>query len=264
MLFLGGMALFAAVPLIQVVINSFRTDGDSKTRPIGLPKEWVFNNYVETWQIGDYGPAFINSLIICFFVIIIVLLLVGLGAYALAKLPFKGRGFFIAYFFVAMSLPSFLYIIPDYYMMNSLGLINSRAGLIMIYVATETPFNMLLLRTFLLGIPRELEEAAKIDGCDELETFFRITLPIAKTIFMTVAMLVFVDVWNEFLWANTFLYKDALKTVAVRYVRFTGAYSSNMARIYTASVITMAPVIIMYLVFNRRFIEGLTSGSIKG
>ena len=133
-----------------------------------------------------------------------------------------------------------------------------------VYTAMQIPFNMLLLKTFLMGIPRELEEAAKIDGCSELDSFLKITIPIAKPIFLTVALLVFVNVWNEYLWSNTFVSDDALKTVATRFVRFTGQYGSNMARIYTASVITMEPIVILYLLFSRKFIEGMTSGSVKG
>lgn len=137
-------------------------------------------------------------------------------------------------------------------------------GLILVYIAMQIPFNMLLLRTFLSGIPREVEEAAKIDGCNEINAFFRITLPIAKSIFLTIAILVFVNVWNEFLWANTFLTTDLLKPLATRYVKFVGEFTSNMARIYTASAITITPIIAIYLLFSRRFIEGMTSGSVKG
>ena len=186
------------------------------------------------------------------------------GAYATSKLQFKLRGFFVAYFFVANSLPGFLYIVPDYFMMNKIGLLDTRWSLMIVYIAINIPFNMLLLRTFLSGIPRELEEAAKIDGCNELNSFLKITLPIAKPMFLTIAILVFVNVWNEYLWSNTFITSDALKLVATRFVKFTGQYGSNMARIYTASVITVAPVIILYLFFSRKFIEGMTSGSVKG
>lgn len=264
MIFLVLMVLFAAVPLLQVLLNSFKTDKECKTSPLGLPKEWVFNNFGETWQIGGYATAYFNSLLTAFVVIAVVLVVVGLGAYALTKLQFKLRGFFTAYFFVAISLPSFLYIVPDYFVMNKLGLVDTRWSLMIVYTAIQIPFNMLLLRTFLAGIPRELEEAAKIDGCSELNSLLRITLPIAKPMFLTVAILVFVNVWNEFLWSNTFITKDELKLVATRYVRFTGEYGMNMARIYTASVITIAPVIVLYLFFSRRFIEGMTSGSVKG
>lgn len=264
MLFLVLMLLFAAVPLLQVLLNSFRSDREVKSMPIGLPKRWVFNNWPETWRIGGYAQAYFNSLLTAAVVIIVVLTLVGFGAYALSKLEFKGRGFFMGYFFVAISLPTFLYIVPDYFVMNKLGLVNTRWSLMIIYSATQLPFNMLLLRTFLAGIPRELEEAAKIDGCDELQSFLRITLPIAKPMFLTIGILVFVHVWNEFLWANTFITTEALKPVATKYVVFTGQYGSNMARIYTASAITIAPVIVLYLLFSRRFIEGMTSGSVKG
>lgn len=263
-IFLILMALFAVIPLLQVLLNSFRTDSQVKSMPIGLPEQIMFDNYADTWKIGEYGIAYINTALIAFFVIIIVLTIVGLGAYALSKLEFKLRGFMTAYFFVAISLPSFLYIVPDYSILNKIGLINTRTGLAIIYIAMQIPFNMLLLKTFLIGIPRELEEAAKIDGCNELNSFLRITVPIAKPMFLTIALLVFVNVWNEYLWSNTFISSDALKTVATRYVRFTGQYGSNMARIYTASVVSIAPVIILYLLFSRKFIEGMTSGSVKG
>ena len=262
--FLFGMLLFALVPLLQVFINSFRSDREVKTMPLGLPKQWVFNNYPETWQIGGYGQAYINSLLIAAVVIVVVLAVAGLGAYSISKLEYKGRGFFNAYFFVAISLPGFLYIVPDYFIFNKLHLIDTRVGLMLVYIAMQIPFNMLLLKTFLAGIPRELEEAAKIDGCNELDSFMKITLPIAKPMFLTVAILVFVNVWNEYLWSNTFVTTEIIKLVATRFVKFTGEYGSDMAKIYTASVITIAPVIILYLLFSRKFIEGMTSGSVKG
>ena len=262
--FLFGMLLFALVPLLQVFINSFRSDREVKTMPLGLPKQWVFNNYPETWQIGGYGQAYINSLLIAAVVIVVVLAVAGLGAYSISKLEYKGRGFFNAYFFVAISLPGFLYIVPDYFIFNKLHLIDTRVGLMLVYIAMQIPLNMLLLKTFLAGIPRELEEAAKIDGCNELDSFMKITLPIAKPMFLTVAILVFVNVWNEYLWSNTFVTTEIIKPVATRFVKFTGEYGSDMAKIYTASVITIAPVIILYLLFSRKFIEGMTSGSVKG
>lgn len=263
-IFLVGMLLFALIPLIQVFLNSFRSDREVKSMPLGLPVKWIFNNYPETWKIGGYGQAYINSILIAAVVIGVVLTVAGLGAYSISKLEYRGRGFFNAYFFVAISLPGFLYIVPDYFIFNRLHLIDSRLGLILVYTAMQIPFNMLLLKTFLSGIPRELEEAAKIDGCNELDSFLRVTVPIAKPMFLTVAILVFVNVWNEYLWSNTFITTEILKPVSTRFVKFTGEYGSDMAKIYTASVITVTPVITLYLLFSRKFIEGMTSGSVKG
>lgn len=262
--FLIIMLIFSLAPLLQVFLNSFRSDREVKVMPLGLPDKWIFNNFSETWQLGGYGQAYLNSFLIAGVVIVVVLAVAGLGAYSISKLEYKGRNFFNAYFFVAISLPGFLYIVPDYFMLNKLGLIDSRLSLMLVYIAAQIPFNMLLLKTFLAGIPRELEEAAKIDGCNELNSFLKITLPIAKPMFLTVAILIFVNVWNEYLWSNTFITTEAIKPVATRFVKFTGEYGSNMARIYTASVITIAPVIILYLLFSRKFIDGMTSGSVKG
>ena len=169
--FLVLMALFAAVPLLQVLLNSFRTDREVKTMPLGLPKEWIFNNYPETWEIGGYATAYFNSLLTAFVVIAVVLVVVGLGAYAICKLEFRLRGFFTAYFFVAISLPGFLYIVPDYFLMNKIGLVDTRSSVMIVYTAMQIPFNMLLLRTFLTGIPRELEEAGKIDAVMSCRAF---------------------------------------------------------------------------------------------
>lgn len=262
--FLIFMALFALVPLLQVFMNSLRLDRQVKTMPIGLPEQIFWGNYADTWKIGEYGTAYLNTVFVAAVVIVAVLTIVGLGAYALSKLEFKLKGFMTAYFFVAISFPSFLYIVPDYSILKTLGLIDTRVSLMIVYTAMQIPFNMLLLKTFLQGIPRELEEAAKIDGCSELDSFLKITVPIAKPMLLTIALLVFVNVWNEYLWANTFIISDPLKTVATRFVRFTGQHASNMARIYTASVISIAPVVVLYLLFSRKFIEGMTSGSVKG
>lgn len=262
--FLFGMLLFALAPLIQVLFNSFRSDREVKSMPLGLPERWISSNYPQTFRIGGYGQAYFNSVLIAAVVIGAVLAAAGLGAYAISKLDFRGRGIFHAYFFVAISLPGFLYIVPDYFVFNRLGLVDSRLGLMLLYTAMQLPFNILLLQTFLAGIPRELEEAAKIDGCTELDSFLKITLPIAKPMFLTVAILSFVNVWNEYLWSNTFITTEALKPVATRFVKFTGQYGSDMAKIYTASVITVVPVVLLYLLCSRRFIEGMTSGSVKG
>ena len=258
------LAVFELFPLLLVISNAFRTDSEVKQMPIGLPNLTYYQNFVDTWTIGEYGRAYINTFFIAAVVIVLILVIDGLAAYALAKLNLKLKNVINGYFFVAMSLPGFLYIIPVYSAMRKMGLVDTYWGIIIVYTAGQIPFNLILLRTFLTGIPRELEEAAKIDGCTELQSFIQITVPIAKSIFMTIAILVFSHVWNEYLWANTFLPTDELKTVATRYVRFTGQYTSNMARIYTASVIAIVPICVLYLAFSRKFIEGLTSGSVKG
>jgi raffinose/stachyose/melibiose transport system permease protein len=261
---LWGLLFFETFPLVQLVLNSFRSNNEIQTFPIGFPDKFVFVNYPETWVRGGYGRAFLNSIITGLGTIFIVLVLIGLAAYGLSKLEFKGKNFFIAYFLMAMSIPTFAYLIPVYFIFDRLKLTNSLLGIILLYAGRNIPFNLLLLRTFLLGIPRELEEAAKVEGCTELAAFLRITMPIAKSIFLTITLLIFLNTWNEFLFANTFLISNETRTVATRFIRFTSEFSTDFSKIFTAGVITITPIIVLYLCMQKEFIEGLTSGGVKG
>ncbi len=263
-IFLITVLLLQALPLTQLFLNSVRTDNEIKTYPIGFPTVPQFNNFVETWITGSYGRAFLNSAFIGFVDIVIVLTLASLAAYALTKMKFRGNGFVTGYFTLALAIPGFLYIVPLFFMLSNLNLTNSHGGIIIVYAAMELPFNLLLIRSFLLGIPTEIEEAAKVDGCNEFSAFARIIVPLAKPIFMTCALLVFLRTWNEYLWANTLLQEDTLRTVATRFVVFTSEWSSDFSRIFAAGVISITPIIVLYLCLQSYFVSGLTSGSVKG
>jgi raffinose/stachyose/melibiose transport system permease protein len=263
-LFLALVAAFQLFPLIVLFINTLRTDAEIKKMPVGFPAAPSLANYPVTWEKGSYATAFRNSFFIGLCVIVIVLVLAGLGAYGLARLRMPGKSFLIGYFMLGMSFPSFMFIVPLYYNFSKMGLINSHLSLIIIYSASYLSFAILLIRTFLVGIPRELEEAGKMDGCGEFGVFAHITLPLAAPIMTTAALIAFVWSWNEFLWANTFMTTDTFRTVATRFYKFTSEYSRDLAKIYTAGMITLGPIIVLYLLLQKSFIEGLTQGAIKG
>ncbi len=251
-------------PLIIMGVNSFRSNEDIMSDPIGLPTSFSFVNYIETWVKGDYAIAFRNSLFIGVVTVLAVLIIAGLSGYALSRIAMPFKTFFIGYFTVAMSFPAFLYIVPRYFGFSQLGLVNNHLGLILIYIAIYAPFSILLIRTFLVDVPVELEEAAKVDGCSDLGTLFYIVIPLAKPILLTIVLIVFTWTWNEFMWSNTFIVSEGLRTVSTRFYKFTGKYSSDLAKIYTSGVITVGPIIAAYLCLQKSFIEGLTAGSVKG
>lgn len=261
LIILGGLQIF---PLVTLFLNTFRTDSQIKAMPIGLPTTLNFKNYMETWIRGGYTTAFRNSLLVGAVTIVIVLIACGLAGYSIVKMNLPWKNFFTGYFMLVMSLPSFLYIIPDYFLFHQMKLVNNLTGIIILYAAGAIPFNLLLIRTFLIGIPKELEEASRVDGCNELRVFLSITVPLAKPILTTVALLVFVSTWNEFLFANTFLTNDNIRTVATRFVKFTGEWTRDMAKIFTAGAITLLPIIVLYLFLQQTFIEGMTKGGLKG
>lgn len=259
-----AVAVIQIFPLTTMFMNSFRTDAAIKRSPLGLPNLFNLKNYFETWVKGGYTSAYVNSIIIGVAVIFLVLLLCGLASYSLVKLDLPFRNGFSAYFLLVMAIPSFLYIVPVYYMFSKVQLTDNILGLIIIYTANQIPFNLLLIRTFMIGLPPELEESAMVDGCDEMQCFLKITLPLAKPIFSTVALLVFVQCWNEFLWSNTFITSENYKTVATRFVKFVGEHSSDLAKVFTAGCISLIPIVILYLCMQKQFIDGISAGSVKG
>ena len=255
---------FQIFPIILMIMNSFRSDKEIKNNPLAMPSSFMPENFVETWKKGEYGIAFRNSFFIGIVTILLVLLTAGLCGYALSRLKVPFKSFFTGYFTMAMSFPAFLYIVPRYFGFSELGLVNNHTGLIMIYCAIYAPFSVLLIRTFLVEIPKELEEAAKVDGCGELGVLLYIIIPLAKPIIMTVALIIFTWTWNEFMWSNTFVVTESLRTVSTRFYKFTSKYSMDLAKIYTSGVITTGPIIVVYLFLQKSFVEGLTAGSVKG
>lgn len=262
-IFLSAAALAQALPLIIVVINSFRTNGQLKKFPIGLPSVFNLDNFIRAWEIGGYSRAFMNSLVISVSTTLIVLLFSMLAGYFLAKSNIRLKGAFLIYFGVALSLPLFSYLVPLYYAFSYLNLVNTHAGLIMIFTAVNLPFNILLARTYILGIPDELSQAAIIDGCSIFDIIVKIIFPLSRPIVTTITLIVFVTTWNEFTLANTFLQRPELKTAATKYLLFVGERGSDLSLVYTAGIITMLPIIILFIVLQSYFIEGITSGSIK-
>lgn len=258
------VALAQIGPLLVVFMNSLRTDANIKNSPIGFPETFHFYNFVDAWVKGGYGLAYRNGIAIGSLTVLLICLLAGVTAYALVKLDIFNREFYMVYFVVAMSIPAFAYIVPVYYIFSKLHLVNNIFGMVLIYTAILTPFTLLLMRAFFIGIPKELEESSKVDGCSEAQALWHITIPLAKPIFTTVAVYVFVHVWNDFLWSNTFLQEETIRTVSVRFYKFVGRYNSNMALIYTAGLICIAPVCVVYLFLQKNFIEGITQGGLKG
>lgn len=231
---------------------------------IGIPTQLSWSNYVDAWTSGNYARAFLNTVIINCVAIVVVLFADVTAAYGLTKLNIFGKEFFNAYFVMGVSVPSFAIIVPLYFFFDKIGLVNNRIGMIIIYSAIFMPFTLLFMRSFYLGIPRSLEEAALIDGCSEAGALRRVTLPLAMPMVTTAALVVFVNSYNEFLFANVFLQQKDLRTVALSFYSFVGQYSSDLGTVFAAGCITLLPIMILYLFLQRRFIEGFAEGAVKG
>jgi len=251
-------------PIVLLFMNAVKPSAEFSSSPFGLPSKITFENISTAWTVGGYGQAYVNSTIVGVCTILIVCAAGGLCAYALAKMEFRGKGFIMLLLFLIMSVPMGLFLVPLFYAWIKLDLMDTLQGLILIYGAIYLPFNVFLLRTYMLGIPKEISESAKIDGCGELQIFGKIIVPMAKPVFLTVALLTGLWTWNEFFFANAFVHDDDLKTVATKYLVFVGNYNADWSKISAAGVISILPFIVIYFLLQRNFIEGMAEGSIKG
>jgi len=261
---LGLLLVFAAGPLLVLAFNSLKTQAELGSNPLGPPRSFMWENFPKAWDMGNFSMTTRNTGILVVGTVIGVLLLGGMAAYSLAKLDLPGSGPLTLYLLVGTSLPIQLYLVPLYFTWNRLGLVNSLFGLVIIYIATNAPFAVFLLRSYMVQLPRDFEDAARVDGAGEWQVFTRIVVPLSWPGFLTVGLVVALSVWNEFLLATVFLTEQELFTVVTSYNNFAQRFSRDWTMTSAAAVMMILPVIIIFLSLQRRFIEGLTQGGIKG
>ena len=255
---------FTLFPIAMLFMNSLKTSQEVLDNPFSLPKAPQWSNYAQVWTEGGYAKAFLNSTLIMLVVILVVVAACGCCAYATVKLKPRGSRVVSNYFMFTMSVSVTLCLIPLMFIWMRLQLIDTLEGLGLIYIGINIPLIITLMRSYFIGIPDEIIESARMDGCGEWMILAKIIVPISKPIFLTSSLLVGLNTWNEFFYANSFVQTDARRTVATRYLSFVGQYTSDWSKICTAGVITILPMVVLYLIFQRQFIEGMTAGSVKG
>lgn len=257
------LALFAIGPLVAVVFNAFKNNAEIGTNPLAPPQSLSLHNFTEAWTRGDFATTMRNSLIICIGSVLGTCLVAGLAAYALSHLRVPGGGAVVGYLFLGSALPVQLFLVPLFFLWTQLHLVDNLFGLIVIYWATDAPFATLLLRSFLLKIPKDFIEAARLDGATDLQIARRVVLPMAWPGFLTVALIVALWSWNEFFWAITFIHDPKLRPVATSFLAFQDQYSTDWGMTSAAAIFMLGPVVLLFLVLQRRFVSGLTAGGLK-
>ena len=258
------LLVFAVGPLLVLAFNSLKTQAELGRNPLGPPQSFMWENFPKAWDMGNFSMTTRNSGILVVGTVIGVLLLGGMAAYSLAKLDLPGSGLLTLYLLIGTSLPIQLYLVPLYFAWNRLGLVNNLFGLVVIYIATNAPFAIFLLRSYMLQLPRDFEDAARVDGAGEWQVFARIVVPLSWPGFLTVGLVVALSVWNEFLLATVFLTEQDLFTIVTSYNNFAQRFSRDWTMTSAAAVMMILPVIIIFLSLQRRFVEGLTQGGLTG
>jgi raffinose/stachyose/melibiose transport system permease protein len=258
------LALFGGLPLLVLLFNSLKSSLELGQNPLGIPKVFDWANYVDAWQTGNLGQGMLNSFILVIGTVVGVWVCAGAASYALGRLDVPFKRVFSTYFFVVISLPVQLFLVPLFFLWSKLGLIDTLPGLIIIHIALSTPFATLLLRTFLVGVPRELDEAARIDGANEWQVATRVILPLAAPGFLTVGLVAGLGAYNELLFAVTFIQSPSKLPISAAFLQFSQGNTQLYGLVNAAGVIMIIPVLILFLLMQRRFISGLASGGLKG
>lgn len=263
-LFLFLVFLFSIGPMLLLVINTLKPREQFKENPFGLPRTITWDNVQAAWIQGEYAQAFTNSVFVAALSIIGVCLFAGLAGYALGRFDFRGKNAVMAYLLLLMSVPAGLFLVPLFFLWQRMHLMDSLVGLTIIYIALYMPFSVFLFRSFFIGIPKELSESAKVDGCTELSVYGRIFMPLSAPVYLTAGLLIGLWSWNEFFFANAFIQTSELRTVATKYLVFVGRFSSDWSKISAAGLITIVPIVMLYILMQRKFMDGIVEGSIKG
>ncbi len=257
------LAVFALGPVIILFLNSVKTTEQIANNPFSIPAEPRFENFSEAFEKGNYANTVKNSVILTAGTVVGTLIVGGLGGYALAHLNIKGANAIAFYFLVGTAIPIQLYIVPLFFMWKTLNLLNTHLGLIIIYCAISSPFATYLIRSYMVALPKAFIEAAKIDGASKLQVLLHVILPLSWPGFLTAGLVVGLGVWNEFLVAITFMHHPDLKPVATSLRAFQERFTRDWGLTNAASVMMLLPVLILFLLLQRRFIEGLTQGGMK-
>jgi raffinose/stachyose/melibiose transport system permease protein len=258
------LALIALGPLVVLAFNSLKSKAEIGRNPLGLPLSPVFGNFPAAWTQGDFSTTMVNSIILTGGTIVGVCIIAGTSAYAMARLDLPGTDAVLLYLFVASAVPFQLFLVPLFFLWSTLHLTNTRFGLILIYWAIFSPLATLLLRSYLVGLPRDFEDAARIDGANELQVLLRVVLPLSWPGLLTVALVSGLATWNEFFFAITFIQDDNLKPVTTSFLAFQSNFSQNWGLTSAAAIYIILPIVVLFLILQRRFISGLTAGGLKG
>lgn len=255
------LVLFISIyPILWVFISSFKeTPGG-----LGLPEEWIFDGYITIFTKLNIGQYFKNSIIVTGISTVLSVFIVAMSAYVSARMEFKGKSLITAMFATTLFIPSISISFPIYRLLGDLNLRDTHLGLIFVYSGLGIAVTYFIIRSYFLSIPKEMEEAARIDGCGYAGTFFRIIVPIARPGLATAAIMVFLNNWNEFYFASLLLKSKELMTIPALLGQFTTAYSKNLNGMFSAIIVAVVPTIIIFCLLSETFVKSLTAGAVKG
>jgi raffinose/stachyose/melibiose transport system permease protein len=263
-----GLLLVAVIwiaPVIFIVVTSLKSTAEvMNSSSFALPEQFFYENYFSAWQKGKYSTTFLNSVIITLVKVPVGLVLSAMAAYALARIEMPRKKLMLALVLFGTMIPFQVMLAPLFTLVNNFGLLNTYVGLWLPYIAFGVPYQVFVLHGFFKEVPKELGEAALIDGASHFTIFRRIFLPISLPVLSALFIMDFVATWNEFAMALVIMLDGKNWTLPLSLMAFQGEFGSDFGPLNAAITTTVAPAVIVYLIFQRYFISGMTAGAVKG
>lgn len=259
------VALYTLIPLVTMGMTASRTIQDVLRGPFTIPSEFrLFENLKKAWTVGRFSVYMKNSIIMTVPTVLIVVSLATFAGYAFAKISFRGR-FALFYLILAgMMIPFQAVMIPLYFLLNDLHLLGTYWSVILTIGSFGLPFGIFMMRAFFMTLPIELVEAAKIDGCSEIKAFWYVMMPLAFPAWVSLIIFQSMWTWNNFLIPFLFIHKNSMRPLPLGLMFFQAEYTTNYSLISAGVLITILPLIILFIILQRRFIEGISMGAVKG
>lgn len=258
------MFIICVYPIVWMFLGSMKDKSEFYTNIWGLPSQFHLENYFAAWKNADLGKRFINSIVVTVGSMCIMIPVTSCAAYAVARLKFKGRNLIYMYLLTGIMIPAGVLGIPTFTVAMKMGLLNSHVGLMLIYAAQNIAMGMFIMRGFFISLPKELEEAAMIDGCSRFGCFVRIIVPLARAGVATQVIFSGLTIWNDYFMANIMITRDELRTLPLSIANFVGKHSTNYPELFAMLTMATLPIIIIFILSQRSFIEGVSAGAVKG
>jgi raffinose/stachyose/melibiose transport system permease protein len=250
-------------PIVIMLFAAFKTNTQIFQSPFGFPDFSNFANITKIWSQTNFLRYLLNSVIVTGASIVVILTLGTMAAYAVGRYKFRGSSFVLMFFLAGLTLPLKLAIIPLFILMRDLGILNTQLSLIVIYVAMGLPTTVFIMTGFIATLPNELEDAARMDGASEPRIMWSIMLPLVRPALVIAGIQNVVPIWNDFFFPLIFIQKDNLKTLPQGLTIFMGEYTTDWGVLFAGLLLSSAPVIIVYIILSRQFINGMTAGAVK-
>ncbi len=263
-LFMLLIVLISIGPIVWAFLSSFKTYAEINASALGLPEHFNLDNYIDAFKYAPIQKYFLNSIIIVGISVFVTVCLVAMCAYIAARYNFKLKMALILMISASLMLPAQAISQPLFAMFKSLGLYDTKVGLIVVYAAMGIPMSFFVMTSYYKTIPIQLEESAYIDGATFLQTFFKIVLPLAKPGLATIAMLQFINTWNEFYFALMLTSGDTARTVPIALNYYLGTFANNYSALFAAVIITVLPTILVFILLQKQVMASLTEGAVKG